>query len=335
MSGGAIAYHLRENKAIERNLFIDLLARVGRVVNISDYTYTGFGGPFLEDFKALHAALRIEKMISIEMDKNVHERQKYNSPAKFIDLRKSTCDEFLQNHEFTGGNIVWLDYTAPSELYQQLTEFRRLISKLGRLDIVKITLNANPQALGVSKDSEQSLHAHRRNELKKRLSDFDTFEITEDDVLPKQYPTALLKALISSVTGLASRSSAEFFQPLSSFVYKDGGHQMLTLTGIVLNAKDDTDKEKFLEKSRLDNWPFKNLNWKNPIEISVPALSAKERLKLDEALPLNTTINPGSELVKHLGYCPSESEKIEETTELLSHYAKYYRAYPLFSRVVL
>ena len=92
MSGGAVAYHLRENKAIERGLFIELLTRVGRVANISDYTYIGFGGPFLEDFKALHASLRIAKMISIEMDENVCKRQAFNRPADFIEIEKCTSN---------------------------------------------------------------------------------------------------------------------------------------------------------------------------------------------------------------------------------------------------
>lgn len=335
MSGGSIAYHLRENKAIERNLFIELLARVGRVVNISDYTYIGFGGPFLEDFKALHAALRIDKMISIEMDTNVYKRQKFNSPSTFINLQNCSFNEFLSQYEFIGGNIIWLDYTAPSELYQQLSEFRQLISKLGRFDIGKITLNANPQGLGGNNQSPQTLHAERRDTLLSRLGDFNKFDIAEDDVLPKKYPSTLSRAILSSVSGLASRTTGEYFQPLSSFVYKDGGHQMLTITGIILNAKDDRDKAEFLETSRLDHWPFRNLDWSNPLEISVPALSAKERLKLDEALPLNSTLNPGNELVNYLGYCPSEISNVSETKKLLTHYAKFYRAFPLFSRVVL
>jgi hypothetical protein len=52
-TGGSIPYHLRQNKAIDRNLFTDLLSRIGRYKNISDYTYYGFGGPYMEDFKVL------------------------------------------------------------------------------------------------------------------------------------------------------------------------------------------------------------------------------------------------------------------------------------------
>lgn len=334
MSGGAIAYHLRENKAIERNLFIEVLARVARVTNISEYTYVGFGGPYLEDFKALHSALRITKMISIESDGNVYKRQAFNRPADFIQLEEASSGKFLRSHEFVDGNIVWLDYTAPKDLYTQLSEFKILIGKLGRLDVAKITLNANPSALGGNAQGI-ALHTQRCGILKERLGDHCKFSLSNDDVLPKLYPGTLLKAVHSCLGELAARTTGEYFQPLASFVYKDGGHQMLTVTGVVLDANNDEDKADFLLKSRIDHWPFRNLHWTQPLEISVPALSAKERIALDAALPAADENDVGEFLSNKLGYYPSDTENISSTKLLLANYAKFYRAYPLFSRVIL
>lgn len=334
MSGGAVAYHLRENKAIERNLFIEVLSRVGRVANISEYTYTGFGGPYLEDFKALHSALRIVKMISIESDENVYKRQAFNCPAAFIQLKNTNSGDFLRAHEFSGGNIVWMDYTAPKDLYVQLSEFRALIGKLGQYDVAKITLNANPSTLGGNAQGI-ALHTQRCEILKRRLGDHCKFSLADDDVLPKHYPATLLKAVHSCLGELAGRSTGEYFQPLASFVYKDGAHQMLTVTGIVLDAKDEKDKTDFLLKSRIDHWPFRNLHWASPLEISVPALSAKERIALDAALPVEGPADVGEYLSEKLGYCPSETAEVPTAKLLLANYAKFYRAYPLFSRVVL
>lgn len=334
MSGGAIAYHLRENKAIERNLFIDVLARVGRVANISDYTYVGFGGPFLEDFKALHSTLRIKKMVSIESDENVHKRQQFNRPATFIDLRRQNSGEFIRTHEFGTGTVVWLDYTAPKELYTQLAEFQSLVSKLSVLDVAKITLNANPAALGGTSKGPQ-LQVERKSVLASRLGDYGKFELSDEDVLPKQYPATLLKAIHSCLGELAGRASGQYFQLLTAFVYKDGGHQMLTATGVILDAKDDVARQKFIEGSRIQAWPFKNLDWSKPTEISVPVLSAKERMALDAVLPLDAEKAPGDHLSQELGYFPCDDNNVSEAEILLANYAKFYRAFPLFSRVVL
>jgi hypothetical protein len=335
MSGGSVGYHLRENKAIERSLFIEVLARVGRSTNISEYTYVGFGGPFLEDFKALHSALRIKKMISIESDPNVCKRQEFNKPATFIDLQNKTSGDFIDSHEFSDNTVVWLDYTAPKELYLQLSEFRSLIAKLGKFDVAKLTLNANPAGLGGDTVYPSNLQAERREILAGRLGDYCKFDMTDDDLFAKNYPSTLLKAVHSCLGDLASRTSGEYFQILSAFVYKDSGHQMLTVTGILLNAKNDADKSDFLEKSRLTHWPFRNLEWTRPIEISVPALSAKERMALDAALPVSSTTNAGEYLTVQLGYCPSEQSEVLTTKLLLDNYAKFYRAFPMFSRVIL
>lgn len=334
MSGGAVAYHLRENKAIERNLFVDLLTRIGRVTNISDYTYIGFGGPFLEDFKALHAALRINKMISIEMDENVCKRQAFNRPSTFVKLENLASGDFIRTHEFLRPTIMWLDFTAPKQLYSQLAEFQSLIGKLDLFDVAKLTLNANPSALGGA-SKVPLLHTERRQELVNRLGDFGNFALTDDSVLPKHYPATLLKAVRSCLNGQSTRASAEYFQILSAFVYKDSGHQMLTVTGVVLDARDDVAREDFLNRSRIQSWPFRNLDWSSPIEISVPTLSAKERMALDAVLPLPEAANAGDDLSAQLGYCPCEVSDISQTKELLANYAKFYRSYPLFSRVVL
>ena len=48
-------YHLRANKAADRLILMETITRVTRALSASmdDYTYYGFGGPFLEDFKLI------------------------------------------------------------------------------------------------------------------------------------------------------------------------------------------------------------------------------------------------------------------------------------------
>ena len=106
---------------------------------------------------------------------------------------------------------------------------------------------------------------------------------------------------------------------------------MLTVTGMVFDAADDPKVGEFIAQSRIKHWPFANLDWAPPTPISVPALSAKERMKLDTFLPLKNhdPAKATAKLKKQLGYVPG-SEELE-----LANYARYYRAYPHFSRVIL
>ena len=79
MSGGSVPYHLRQNKTVERGVFLDFLLRLSRAtaVNLRKYRYIGFAGPFAEDFKLVHAHLGISRFTSIEEDEDVVKRQKW------------------------------------------------------------------------------------------------------------------------------------------------------------------------------------------------------------------------------------------------------------------
>lgn len=331
MSGNDIAYHLRQNKAIDRNLFIELLTRVGRVRNISEYEYIGFGGPLLEDYKALHSALRIKRMHSIERDENTFKRQTFNRPATFVKLHLKDSEEFFRQHQFHDkGTVVWLDYTSPGELSSQLQEFRRVVSELDCFDVAKITLNANPASIEGKASVGTSLQQARLETLKSIIPDYIPSDITTDGLTAKNYPYSLQRFVQRSLAELSTRVSGRYFHILSSFVYKDG-QQMLTITGMVFDAANDPKVTNFISQSRIKYWPFANLNWTPPTAISVPALSAKERIKLDTFLPLrsNDAIKTSAKLKKQLGFIPGTDESE------LANYARYYRAYPHFSRIIL
>lgn len=332
MSGSDLAYHLRPNKAIERNLFITLLERVGRVRNISDYEYIGFGGPMLEDYKALHASLRIGKMHSIERDLETFKRQRFNKPAAFIKLHQMDSGEFFRKHQFHGnGTIVWLDYTDAVSLKSQLDEFANVASSLDCFDIVKITLNAAVSKLGSDNIPPADRANSRLTTLRERIGDYAPTDLTAADMQNAAYPMTLQRCVQQAVSNLSTREGGRYFQILSSFAYADG-QQMLTITGIIFKTPAEAARTEFLQKARMTHWPFSNLNWGPPKLIAVPSLTAKERMRLDEALPITRGDDQykNERLARKLGYQPSS-----ENAKSLAHYARYYRVYPHFSKIVL
>lgn len=332
MSGSDLAYHLRPNKAIERNLFISLLERVGRVRNISDYEYIGFGGPMLEDYKAIHGALRISRMHSIERNTETYKRQKFNKPASFIKLHEKESGEFFRTHQFHGGGtIVWLDYTEAKALKKQLDELISVASSLDCYDIIKITLNATSSRWGFEDQDPADRAASRLAALKESIGDYAPEGLVPADMQNSAFPLTLQRCVQQAISVLPTKQGGNYFQILSSFVYADG-QQMLTITGIIFKSADRKLKTEFMTKARLRHWPFANMKWDRPQHIAVPTLTAKERMKLDEILPpaRKRTELVQQRLQRHLGYQPSEANDMA-----LAHYAKYYRHYPHFSRVVL
>ncbi|MDK1197446.1 hypothetical protein QMT25_10815 [Cronobacter dublinensis] len=327
-SGGSIPYHLRQHKAVERNLFIDLLRKLNNYINISDYVYIGFGGPFLEDFKQLHTALKISKMISLEVDTNVHIRQRFNMPISCVDIGEEpeSSGEFITRYDFEEPSLIWLDYAIPKDLNKQLNEIANMISKLKPKDIFKITLNATPDSLGRDYKSPDP-KPFRLEKLKSYLTeDYCPINLEVDDVTFKRYPTVLLKALQRAINvGLSGRKDIQI-QPLATFIYKDG-QQMLTFTGIVL-PNNNEDKELFFAKSRIEVWPFFNGTWDTIRNISVPTMSLRERMFIEERLPFGTEL----QIKEQLGFYLGENE--EEASEHLQNFIEYYKVVPWYSKVL-
>jgi hypothetical protein len=315
---------LRQNKAIDRNLFVDLLSRVGRYRNISDYHYIGFGGPFLEDFKHVHAALRMTKMTSIEIDENVSKRQNFNRPLSCVEVRNESSGDFISGFDFSEDYVFWLDYTEPSKVGEQLAELETLISKLPSGSIFKITVNAAAAALGVSPPGEdlQVFRVRRAGEL---LGAYAPAVISTDDVTSKSYPNVLLKSIESAVKkGVAGRKGYVAL-PLTSFTYKDG-QTMLAVTGVVLRKSDEP---AFMQHTRLSHWEFATNSWALIKEISVPAMSVKERIFVESLLPQTSAEEIELKIGFHIG------EDSVESSRLISNFSKYYRMYPWYSRIAM
>lgn len=336
MSGSTIPYHLRQNKAIERNLFLDLLGRFNRFRNISSYQYIGMGGPFLEDFKVLHTQLGIKKMISVELDSHVHKRQVFNQPFRGIDFRHSSMGDFINQHDFDETpHVIWLDYTKPKQLLNQLNEFRSVIAKLKPYDILKISINANPETLG-GDNREEDWRQKRLDRLAQRLGIYHPANAQSEDITSKRYPILLLRAIKNAVdSGMKGRLSNEKFLPLTTFVYKDTAHQMLTFTGTIVPKTngDGTKIDTFLKITRLYKWKYSNLIWSPPKDISAPDLSVKERLHLESSLPEHILMSTSMDLQRALGF--SVADDLKSSAKLLGNFAEYYRHLPWYSKVTI
>lgn len=134
----------------------------------------------------------------------------------------------------TDHNIFWLDFVSPSGLGAQLADYTTLLERLNPGDIVRITLNANPDSLGKKSENPDSIRAARLETLRSRVKDaYLPPELTAECLTRHNYPITLLK-ILKAATLLSFEYSANFLFPLFSTVYADG-QQMLTFTGIILN----------------------------------------------------------------------------------------------------
>lgn len=344
MSGEKIPYHLRQNKHVERQLFAELLAHVNRAHPIKDYLYVSFGGVFFEDFKLIHSQFGAVDLLSLEEIDWIYQRQDKNRPHGCIKCKHMNSASFIENvaairQDFPRARhlICWLDYAAANETRKQLEEFRSLLPRLERFDIVKITINANPATLGDFKEEIKRLRQGPRNEdtdaqllqklrlqkLRERLGDMLAEGIEPEEVGRNPYPGVLLRS-IQLVAALAMKENPSLiFQPLGSYVYADSEHSMLTCTGILMSPQDRT---RFLTATKLRKFEFAGLKWEL-IRIDVPFLSAREKFLLDTDMYHRTP----EETAANLGFRFDSSE--EKSLSMLSEYFKFHRYYPHFHRI--
>lgn len=316
------AYHLRANKAVDRLTLIDAIKRISALdANIGEYTYYGFGGPYLEDFRLMYEFYPEIRMISIEDRDEVYKRQKFHAPCRSSQLRlkKIEFKEFLDQYDGSDGKtIFWLDYLDLK--YARFEEFMELLLKVSNGSIIKITLRCEPNDY-LGKDE------------KGREKDVE-FQNQFSYVLP--HPTSKpaatfggMASLLQDMIRIAAQKSLSSampskFLPISSFRYADGAG-MFSLTGMVW-ARDDVGKVK----RAFGNWHLRNLNWGTPRVIDVPTLSTKERLHLQRRLPCER--HAGRVLRRALGYLIEDDAR--RTEGKLRQYADFHRYSPYFMKAI-
>lgn len=334
MSGELLPYHLRSNKAIDRAIFMEFLSKLNVLQHIHTYGYIGFGAVHMEDFKLIHSLFSIEDLVCIEIEELIHNRQKFNLPLNCIKLENTSSDSFIARFFPEKNYIIWLDYTSPKQIRNQLGEFHAILQKLKTSDVVKITLNANPNSIIDQKQYNQKkqilnlkyeledLYEERLDILKQKVDEVP-HEITADMMTKKKYPSVLCK-ILELVSESALENTGKVFYPVLSFVYSDSQNQMLTLTGIVL---EKNELEEYKKRLGIEQWEYSCLNWGEPQIIDIPDLTIRERLEIDACLPCKDPKLIISKL--NIQFDIDEDKSIEK----LKSYIKYYRHYPFFSKV--
>ena len=310
-------------------MFLNTLIDLNKVLPIYDYTYIGFGSFMFDDFKLIHQKLNIQKMISMESDKDIYDRAENNKPYSCIDIVNKTSTDFISSFFPSEENvIIWLDYTKPSEIANQFTDIGSLLPNLNKNDIVRITLNANPEALK-KHGNPKKIHEFRLNELKERIPDFVPSTTKSNEMTEDNYPVTLLKALQNAAFKYlpTTEYSKNYLYPLYSTRYKDG-QQMLVLTAIILD-RTETGKEEEI-KTALKNIPQANFIWDKPAHINVPLLTEKEAIEIDQILPCENAMDILREKYTYLfdGFDDKQDRAI-----FLKSYIAYYKYYPHFHSV--
>lgn len=320
------AYHLRPNKAVDRNLFVEGLVHLGKMIDISNYRYIGFGSYEFDEFKSIYRTLGIEDLHSIEMDSDVFRRQQFNKPYSYIQLFNKTCGEYFdEDYDNARHSIVWADFSEANKKHSQCQDIANICNKMQRGDVIRITLNANPTGIStggkeISDVPPDERKKFRFDALKKELNEYFPDGVSEEDITKNRYPKMLLKVIKKAVyKDLDNDLSA---CPLCSYVYSDNT-QMMTVTIIMCSAED---RESCITKLRdaFKGWEaYVSIDeWDKLIQIDLPPLTVHEQLEIGQ-------------YVKNEAGAKKIEEEMGIKSDELRRYLLFARYYPNYQPVTI
>lgn len=266
-----VAYDLRPAKQVERRMLIETFQALSHIgFPISTFQYTGLGSVYFVDFILFHKVLGINRLLSIEANTRAKKRVRFNQPFRCVKVRIGKIGDYIPTLSRQNGHILWLDYDSILRRYH-LEDIWVASAHLPRQSILLVTVDVEPpdevgpkswreyfvNEVGDYAGSDTQVSDYHRSKLIERNRDF------------------LIRAIQS---GVAARDLE--YIPLFCFSYADG-HEMLTVGGM-LGTAEDADS---IRKSLRDLWYLRFNAGAKPVRITVPPLTRKERMYLDQSMP--------------------------------------------------
>lgn len=309
-------YLLRPSKQVERKLFIEALHELTKVgYDIANYTYLGLGSIYYADFILFHKYLYVRKMICTEME-DIPKRMKFNLPFDFIDLRMRPVSDIFPELDRKTPHLVWLDYDRLLDS-SILMDVGSCLQVLCPRSFIIVTVEAEPR-LPTRRENSQLSEKDRLIRLVEILNEdlgphyrgnIDEKLLSHND-LPRLFVSVLREAFKK---GVSTRKDLEFYQ-LFNFRYADGA-QMLSYGGLI----DCSDADHRLKQSGIYDMSFIKTDTE-PIRISVPPLTMREKLWLDQQMP---------------GPLSANELEFELPEDHLKNFTKYYKHYPTYYETLL
>ena len=312
ISGREINYSLRPAKSIERKMICEFLRKSSELyIDISKYTYIGFGSFYFSDFALFHKSLGIDKMYSIEKDTMHKARYDFNKPYQCITMKYDSSSNILSTiikEEETEKYFIWLDYDG---FFSRsiIDDFKTCINKASAGSYICISFS-----LGMGLNSHIDLYDY----LKQEVGEYIPPEITKKDICNKNISKriwdifqAVAKDAIKSKNSGVDAANADKYsiEQTMYFQYKDNA-PMMTICFMVAKNKERQFLSN-LDALQLDIYKKANESY----DISVPQLTWLEVRKINSLLPAENE----QQVIEGISFIEASD---------LKDYIKVYKYYP-------
>lgn len=305
-------YDLRPAKQTERRILLDIL-KLGSEsgLDISNYSYLGFGGFKFYDFEMLFRHLGIRHMISLEVDRTIFPRCVFNKPFSFIETHQESLGTYLERNNFRKRLIAWLDYDCALSR-EVVDDLQTIGAKVPIGSFVFATIDARmPEAWSTYSVPD------RIAVLREELQEF-ALNPSSSDVQSTSFPGYAEKVLWAALSAALSKRTDGRFIPLVRLFYKDTA--LMITVGALLCADELADR---FEKSFLRSFPFlKNKN--RPYVIPSFNFTARERHILDSIVTSPKSERKLRERMRKIGFREGDIRDYENMVRFLPKYFESY-----------
>jgi hypothetical protein len=329
MSGDDIPYQLRPRKFVDRQLFLELLARLVVPFGIEKYAYASMGGRHMVDHFAVYNRFGIDALFSFDLDPNTVKRQRFNRPlgsALCVEMPSSQLpsklDQILSKFPKKTNLIVWLDYTS-ADRRAQLQEIVETLVRLKPGDVFRATMNADIRSIGNAenwkKDGAANPGEWRLAKLKDQVLEFLPTDLT--GVTKDNFPNSVVATIQMAVAKAAGQMAGIYFHPILLTSYADGSPMVTAACAV-----SDTEDRVIALPQCFRRWKFACKSWTDVMHIDVPTLSSRESARLSSKLHRGP-----SAMSAALRFLLGADEV--ESLKALSSYRELHRYYPTFRNV--
>jgi len=319
-----VQYDLRPSKQVERRMIIDALHRLTAAgFPIANYQYTGFGAIYFVDFIMLHKLVGISKLLSLEIEKTLESRVRFNRPFSCVEIKMGPASSEIPNLSRDRRHMVWLDYDGV--LHKDfLSDIQSALTILPAGSILLVTVDVEPpepfdcQRVDPTFDGCKEVLGpkHWRRYFEEQAGGYLPLGLSDDDFAKSMLAVRTKEILKAAFTkSITARPDVEFL-PMFNFLYRDS-HSMLSMGGMIAEPAE----ERRMRGSTLDETVYYRDSFDSPpFEIIVPRLTRKERLYLDGEMPCADAWTP---------------QQFNCDPDLVLRYREIYRFLPAFAEILL
>lgn len=245
-------YHLRPNKAIDRETFLRALVQLSSNQHTRPSSYYSLSSSRMVDIRQLYDSSQIDRYFAFETKTKIVGRMKVNRPHPSVSVEPqdiNTLPDMVRDRVDSGdrGTFIWLDFTNHEyESFFRLIE--RIIEGVGPISVLKLTCEVsvssfhNLRHTGSGKSRDPKVDHVIAEALIDRLGDYSRLADVNLVSDPPEFTNEVTAKTVGQVLNhvVVEISSAAGLVPLvlSQYAYTDTGPHLLSSTYLLVDPDD-------------------------------------------------------------------------------------------------